>query len=208
MTSSAKNPHAQPAADATIGTGAAIADLTLSALTSIPVPIATFLNGVRRISTSLADYLFFKKIEAFFEEAHFTTKEKLKLFKDRFPNKKDQEKFCEQLLLYLSLANDLEKPKIMAKFFDAFLTGTISKDELDFFWHVLDKNLVSHLTSFCTKDEIMYNDMEGLVLLNFGFFEVENPDVLWDGTSHEILIKSKIGLQFSSIFLSEKNSTA
>jgi len=97
--------------------------------TELPV-VSTVFKSLRA-SNTIREKIFANKIFIFFEELNRASDSKRKQLKDKILNSPQEAKEVGRILLMvLDKVTDLDKPKLLAKLFIAFLDEVISKEDM------------------------------------------------------------------------------
>ena len=167
------------------------------------IPILGTIFSIFKISESIKDFLFAKKISIFLKELYESTNEKeRKELADKI--RKDDKyatKIGEKLFYLIEKADDNEKPLLMAKAFCAYLKEKINLEELNRIIFGIEKMLMinkNYFNQFASRDKNKIKKIPYYATHNLAEAGFINITTGWDDLLSEI---NEIGEKFNNFVL-------
>jgi hypothetical protein len=127
------NKYTQPIINIAKDTTEALLDNLIPLLKDYPIlkdiPVLNIVHSLAQGYGSIRDHLFYKKVERFLHNLGAITENEKNNFRNEMNDEKFKSKVGENLLLIIEKLDDMDKPKIISKFFTEYIRLHITYDE-------------------------------------------------------------------------------
>ena len=178
------------------------------------IPVFSCLVATCKITSSIRERLFLKKIATFLTSLGSVPDETKQAFiKDIDNNPEKQRELGDKLILLLDRMNDFDKARFLAIIFRAHVCGKLDEVEFRYLCDAIDTINLNLLESFANMPAHLLDNTDGLSLVNVGLAEVQFAiEDINDGFQREYepvgfakpwFKKSQLGEKFSQLLTTD-----
>jgi hypothetical protein len=142
------------------------------------IPVIGTLVDILKLSGSIRDRLFTKKLLCFLSELSNTTSEQRADVLRKVESEKGyRSKIGEKLLYIIDRCEDHTKAQVIARLFAAFINQTLTYSEFFRASSVINNVYLDDLNTFISDTEVRSKIDKVGMLLNSGLYYIENPKI-------------------------------